>query len=100
MKAIFKHTIIADAPTEALIQIESDWYFPPKYLEWQYFEENSFLTAPTWQGEANYYNVVVDGEVDELAAWYYPVPKQDAAERAGGNFANYVAFRGNVKIVE
>lgn len=100
MKAIFKHTIIAEAPAETLIEVEGDWYFPPKYLEWQYFEENSFLTAPTWQGEANYYNVVVDGEVDELAAWYYPVPKKSAIERIGANFANYVAFRGDVKIVE
>jgi uncharacterized protein (DUF427 family) len=100
MKAVWKNTIIGEAPAESLIQIEGDWYFHPKFLEWQYFEENSFLTGPTWQGEAGYYNVVVDGEVNELAAWYYPVPKKSAVERVGANFANYVAFRGDIKTVK
>ena len=100
MKVIWRKSVIAEAPTDQLVKIEDEWYFPPKYLEWQYFEESSYIGAPTWQGEPNYYNVVVDGQVNELAAVYYPEPKAKAIDRTGVNFANFVTFRGGIEVVE
>ncbi len=48
---------------------------------------------PPWKGTASYYDVVVDGEVNDGAAWYYPTPKDAAA-----NMANYVAFWRGVSV--
>ena len=33
-----------------------------------------------WKGTASYHSVVVDGSVNADAAWYYPEPKDAAAE--------------------
>ena len=33
-----------------------------------------------WKGTASYHDVVVDGETNADAAWYYPEPKDAAAE--------------------
>ena len=33
-----------------------------------------------WKGTASYYSVEVDGEVNTDAAWYYPAPKEAAAQ--------------------
>jgi uncharacterized protein (DUF427 family) len=36
-----------------------------------------------WKGEAHYYDVVVDGNVNANAAWFYPEPKEAAREIKG-----------------
>ncbi len=36
-----------------------------------------------WKGEAHYYDVVVDGQVNANAVWSYPEPKQAAAAIRG-----------------
>ena len=36
-------------------------------------------TICPWKGEASYYDVVVNGEVNKDAAWYYPNPKEAAS---------------------
>ena len=36
-----------------------------------------------WKGDASYYSLVVGGETNEDAAWYYPSPKAAAAEIEG-----------------
>jgi len=37
----------------------------------------------SWKGEAHYYDVVVDGQVNANAAWFYPEPKDAAAQIKG-----------------
>jgi uncharacterized protein (DUF427 family) len=39
-----------------------------------------------WKGTASYYSVVVDGETNTDAAWYYPEPA-DAAKQITGRVA-------------
>ena len=48
-----------------------------------------------WKGTADYFDVVGGGEVNENAAWYYPQPKDAAAE-----ITNYVAFWKGVTVAE
>jgi uncharacterized protein (DUF427 family) len=36
-----------------------------------------------WKGTASYYSVSVESQTNENAAWYYPTPKDAAAEIAG-----------------
>ena len=50
-------------------------------------------TQCPWKGEANYYDVLVDGKVNKDAAWYYPAPK-DAAK----NIKGHVAFWKGVQV--
>ncbi|MFQ5578635.1 MAG: DUF427 domain-containing protein, partial [Anaerolineae bacterium] len=59
----------------------------------QYFKLNSDHTTCPWKGEAGYYDVVVDGEVNRSAAWYYPDPKPAAA-----NIKDHVAFWHGVQV--
>jgi uncharacterized protein (DUF427 family) len=46
-----------------------------------------------WKGLASYYNVVVEGQVNEEAAWFYPRPKD-----AASNIAGYIAFWHGVQV--
>ncbi len=46
-----------------------------------------------WKGQAHYYDVVVDGEVNSGAAWYYPAPKD-----AAGHIRDHVAFWRGVEV--
>ena len=99
MKAVLGDVVIAEAPTEDLIKIEGNWYFPP------YSVKNEFLsTSPTpytcpWKGECQYFTVTVDGKDLQDRAWSYPTPYPTAFERVGKDFSNYVAFWKEVEIV-
>ena len=42
--------------------------------------ESDTHTVCPWKGTASYFSVEVDGKVNEDAAWYYPAPKDAAAE--------------------
>jgi len=46
-----------------------------------------------WKGLASYHDVVVDGNRNADAAWYYPEPKEAAAQIAG-----YLAFWRGVTV--
>lgn len=100
MKAQWKNKTIAEAPQEDLILIEGNWYFPPESIKKEYYSDSDYHTTCPWKGEASYYDVTVDGETNESAAWYYPVPKEGSVERVGKDFANYVAFWNGVEVTE
>ncbi|HTK39275.1 MAG TPA: DUF427 domain-containing protein [Patescibacteria group bacterium] len=100
MKAIWRDKVIADAATDDLIRIEGNWYFPPAALKQEFFVPNDHHTTCFWKGEASYYDVVIDGDTNESAAWYYPQPKDGSVERVGRDFSDYVAFWHGVEIIE
>lgn len=80
--------------------IEGNHYFPPESIVDEYFQELDTHSTCPWKGEASYYHVIVDGEINEDAAWYYPDPKDGAAERVGEDFSDYVAFWNGVVVSE
>lgn len=100
MKAIWNDTTIAEAPTEDLIRIEGNWYFPPGAIQQEFFKPSDHHTVCHWKGEASYYDVVAKGETSEFGAWYYPEPKDGSIERVGKDFTNYVAFWNGIEVVE
>ena len=73
--------------------VEGNHYFPPDALNREYFRESSKHTTCPWKGKASYYDVVVNGDANRDAAWYYPEPKPAAAQIKG-----YVAFWRGVKV--
>ena len=51
------------------------------------------MAKAIWKGVASYYDVVVNGETNRDAAWYYPDPKTAAA-----NIKGHVAFWRGVQV--
>jgi len=92
VKAIWKNTALAES--DKTIVIEGNHYFPPDSINKQYFQESTYHTTCPWKGEASYYDVITDGEVNKDSAWYYPEPKEAAKE-----IKNYVAFWKGVEII-
>jgi len=91
MKAIWNGAVIAES--DATVEVEGNQYFPPDTIKQEYFQSSSTHTICPWKGEASYYNVVVNGEVNKDAAWFYPATKPAADEIKG-----YVAFWKGVKV--
>lgn len=90
-KAIWQDKVLAES--DRFESVEGNVYFPPGALNRQYFKPSSTTTICPWKGTAQYYTLVVDGQENPDAAWYYPSPKPAAAEIKG-----HVAFWHGVKI--
>ena len=90
-KAIWNGAVLAESKKCEVV--EGNQYFPPDAIMRQYFKPSATHTTCPWKGEASYYDIDVNGQVNKDAAWYYPAPK-DAAK----NIAGYVAFWKGVKV--
>lgn len=73
--------------------VEGNQYFPPDAVRREFFKESDTHTICPWKGQASYYTVMVDGNENKDAAWYYPAPK-DAAKQ----IKDYVAFWHGVNV--
>ncbi|WP_406660390.1 DUF427 domain-containing protein [Methanolobus sp. ZRKC3] len=98
VKATWNGVLLAES--DETIMIEGNHYFPPDSVNMEYFEKTETHTTCFWKGLAYYYNIVVNGETNKDAAWYYPEPKEGSPERVGKDFSNYVAFWRDVEIEE
>jgi uncharacterized protein (DUF427 family) len=85
MKAIWHGKTIAESDDTVLV--EGNHYFPADSIDREYFRESDRHTHCAWKGEASYYDIAVEGAVNEGAAWYYPTPKVGAA-----NIKDRIAF--------
>jgi uncharacterized protein (DUF427 family) len=92
-RAIWNNAVIAEAPTEKIKIVEGNVYFPPDAIDKQFVRSSTHTTTCGWKGGANYYDLVVDGQENKAAAWYYPTPMEAAKDIAG-----FVAFWKGVKI--
>jgi uncharacterized protein (DUF427 family) len=90
-KAIWNGAVLAES--DACESVEGNAYFPPDSIHRDYFKESDTHTVCPWKGQASYYNVVVDGQVNADAAWYYP-----SASDAAKNIEGYVAFWKGVEV--
>lgn len=100
MKAVWNGQVIADAPKEDLIYIEQNWYFPKSAVKEEFLQPSDTHTTCFWKGDANYYNVVIDGQTNADSAFYYPEPKEGSVDRVKKDFANYVAFWRGISVEE
>lgn len=91
MKAIWKDTVIAQS--ENTIIVENNHYFPPDSVRDEYLRPSQRHSVCPWKGTASYYDVVVAGDANDDAAWYYPEPKEAAQHIRG-----YVAFWNGVSV--
>jgi len=91
MKAYWNDELIAES--DETIIIEGNHYFPPESIKKAYFQDSNTHTVCPWKGNACYYSIVVNGEENKDAAWYYPQTKPLANQIQG-----YVAFWKGVEI--
>ncbi len=98
MKAVWNNQILAETTNDNLILIEGNWYFPPNSIHKQYFNSNNEHTICPWKGEASYYDINVDGQINNSAAWYYPTPKDGSIQKVKKDFTNYIAFWRGVEV--
>ena len=90
-KATWKGAVIAESDRTQVI--EGNHYFPPEAVKREHVRPSDHHTVCSWKGTASYYDVVVNGEVNKDAAWYYPDTKPAAA-----NVKGYIAFWRGVKV--
>jgi uncharacterized protein (DUF427 family) len=90
-KAIWNGAVLAES--DETINIEGNHYFPKTSINQEFFEENQTHTVCPWKGTASYYDVVVEGQRNQDAAWYYPETSELAK-----NIKGYIAFWKGVKV--
>jgi uncharacterized protein (DUF427 family) len=76
MKAVWNNTVIAESNDTVLV--EGNHYFPATSLDQKYVSFSNHKTVCPWKGTASYYSLLVNGELNADAAWYYADPKSGA----------------------
>ena len=91
MKAFWKGQLLAES--NDTIIIENNHYFPPCSVNMKFFIKSETTSKCPWKGTASYYSIVINGEENTDAAWYYPEPMKAALE-----IKDYVAFWHGVEV--
>ena len=90
-RAIWNGAVIAESDRFELV--EGNVYFPPGAVKAEHLRPSARHTVCPWKGTASYHDVVVGGQVNAGAAWYYPDPKPAAA-----NIRDHIAFWQGVTV--
>ncbi|MBB1077022.1 DUF427 domain-containing protein [Rhodoferax sp. 4810] len=93
MKAIWNGAVIAQSDDTVLV--EGNHYFPAASLDRDLVRCSNHKTSCAWKGQASYYSLMVNGDVNTDAVWYYPDPKPEAEA-----VRDRVAFWKGVKVTE
>ncbi len=94
-KAIWNGATLAESDDIAVV--EGNPYFPRASVNWEVFSASPG-TRPTychWKGMATYYDIAIDGEVNEGACWCYEEPYDEAAI-----ITDRVAFWKGVELID
>ncbi|NRF69347.1 DUF427 domain-containing protein [Aquincola sp. S2] len=92
MKAIWNGVIIAES--DDTVVVDGNHYFPEAALKREYTTFSNHRTSGV-NGQAHYYSLLVNGEMNPDAVWYYPEPS-DAVRQIKGR----VAFWKGVQVVD
>ena len=90
-RAIWNGVVVAES--DQFETVEGNIYFPPDAIKSEHFTETETTSVCPWKGTARYYDLVVGGERNADAAWYYPTTKE-----AANNITGYVAFWRGVTV--
>ena len=90
VRAMWKGAVLAESDDTIVVE---DNHFPPEAICREHFEESAETSVCPWKGTARYYDVVVNGDRNAGAAWYYPHPNDAAAK-----MKVHVAFWRGVKV--
>jgi len=91
VKAVWNGQVIAES--DHTVVVEGNHYFPPDSVKEGSLTASDAESVCPWKGTASYYSVNVDGAVNADAAWFYPAPKDAAAQ-----IKDHVAFWKGVEV--
>ncbi|MFT5933348.1 MAG: hypothetical protein ACI83N_002117 [Hydrogenophaga sp.] len=91
MKASWNGVVVAESDDTVLV--EGNHYFPESAINRDYVTFSNHKTSCPWKGQASYYSLLVNGELNTNAAWCYADPKPEAE-----NIRGRVAFWKGVAI--
>ena len=81
MKASWNGQVIAES--DDTVVVEGNHYFPPDTINQEFIEDSDHHSYCPWKGTASYFDVVVNGERNANAAWFYPETKKKAKHIEG-----------------
>jgi uncharacterized protein (DUF427 family) len=90
-RAIWNGKVIAES--DKTQTVEGNVYFPESCLKREYFRPSSTISLDPNKGQARYMNLLIDGQDNPDAAWYYPDPNPVARKLKG-----YVGFWRGVEV--
>lgn len=90
-KAVWNGKVLAESDTYETV--EGNVYFPDGAVKREYLRPSSTTSTCPWKGQARYYSLLVDGQENQDAAWYYPNPNP-----AARNIKNHIAFWRGVEV--
>ena len=77
-QAVWNGQVIAES--DDLVRVEGNYYFPANSVHREFLRESTTSSVCPWKGTASYYSLEVNGQTNTDAVWYYPHPKDAAAE--------------------
>lgn len=80
-RATWNDTVVAES--DDIVVVEGNLYFPIDSVRSDVLVDSPTTSVCPWKGTASYYSLLVDGQENPDAAWYYPQPKEAAAELVG-----------------
>ena len=81
MKAIWNGATIAES--DDIVKVEGNAYFPADALKRELVMDSAHTSVCPWKGTAQYSSLEIGGKTNANAVWYYPEPKEAAAEIRG-----------------
>ena len=81
VQARWNGRVIADS--DATVVVEGNHYFPADSVDAALLRPSATTSGCPWKGTAHYHSLSVDGQENRDAAWFYPEPKDAAAQIKG-----------------
>lgn len=81
------------ASSDDTVVVEGNHYFPRSSVNEALLQPSDTTSVCPWKGTASYYSLSVDGQTNTDAAWYYPAPKEKAAQ-----IKDHLAFWKGVEV--
>lgn len=91
MKAVWNGQVVAES--DDIVTVEGNAYFPADAVRQDLLRPSEHTSVCPWKGTAHYYSLDVGGRSNPDAVWYYPEPKEAAAQIRGR-----VAFWKGVRV--
>ncbi len=80
-RAIWNGKVIAES--DRTEEADGNVYFPESSLKREYFRPSTTTSTDPAKGQARYMSLLIDGQDNQDAAWYYPDPKPVARKIKG-----------------
>lgn len=91
MKAMWNGVTVAES--NDTVVVEGNHYFPIDSVQRDLLRPSDKQTTCPWKGQASYFSIEADGQLNEAAAWFYPDPSPAAAQ-----LKDHVAFWKGVEV--